>query len=64
MYKYKFIKVKLDSNWKGIKPEQDYREIIEEQASNGWRFIQIFSPATQVLGEANYYELIFEKKSS
>lgn len=59
MYEYKFVKIEL-SGWNG-KPREDYQDIIHKHASNGWRFVQIFAPATRGYGYAAYFELIFER---
>ncbi|RKL65247.1 hypothetical protein CR203_21470 [Salipaludibacillus neizhouensis] len=59
MYEYKFVKVDL-SNWNG-KPKEDYQNIIVNHAKDGWRFVQIFAPATKGYGSASYFEIIFER---
>ncbi|WP_226529384.1 DUF4177 domain-containing protein [Metabacillus niabensis] len=59
MYEYKFVKVDL-SNW-NRKPKEDYQDIIRSHAEDGWRFVQIFAPATAGYGSASYFEIIFEK---
>jgi len=61
MYEYKFVKIpfkKLSGN-----PSEDYQEVINGQAKEGWRFVQIFSPdlATSGVAVGTYYELIFER---
>jgi hypothetical protein len=60
MYQYKFVKVDL----KGIlqsKPEEDYHELIHENAREGWRLFQIFAPNTYGFGTDAFLELIFER---
>ncbi|MGJ9385559.1 DUF4177 domain-containing protein [Salipaludibacillus sp. CF4.18] len=57
MYEYKFVKVDL-SNWNG---KEDYQNIIVNHAKDGWRFVQIFAPATKGYGSASYFEIIFER---
>ncbi|PAF15732.1 DUF4177 domain-containing protein [Terribacillus saccharophilus] len=59
MFEYKFVKVDLGT-WNG-KPKESYQAIINEHASDGWRFIQIFAPSTKGYGSAAYFEMIFEK---
>ena len=59
MYEYKFIKIEL-SNWNS-KPKEGYHDIIQQYARKGWRFVQIFAPATRGYGSASYFELIFER---
>ena len=57
MYDYKFVKVETNK-WNG-EPKEDYKRIIAEHAEEGWKFIQIFAPATA--GYAKYFEIIFER---
>lgn len=59
MYRYKFVKIKIN-RWKG-QPEVDYRQIIEENASEGWGLVQIFAPPISGFGAADHFELILEK---
>jgi len=61
MYEYKFVKIAL--TWTD-KPREDYHQVIREYAEEGWRFIQIFAPATAGLGSPAFFELIFEKPVS
>ena len=62
MYKYKFIRVNLGGIFTR-KPEMDHHKLIEQYAKQGWRLVQIFSPAVSVSGGGipDYFELIFEK---
>lgn len=53
-YEYKFIKLKI-SVWTG-KPKQDYQEIIQDHARQGWRLVQI----GHIHGQQEM-ELIFER---
>lgn len=62
MYQYEFVRIELKSGFMRKKPKRDYQEIITEYAKNGWRFKQIFAPATAGYGASDYYELIFEKE--
>ena len=59
MLEYKFVKIKL-SYWRR-KANEDYRDIINDHASQGWRLVQIFSPSVGGYGLSTYFELIFEK---
>lgn len=59
MYEYKFVQVKL-SRWNNA-PIEDYHEMIEEHAKDGWRFVQVFAPVTSGTGYSSFFELIFEK---
>lgn len=65
MYEYKFVKdfVVGQNIIQTRNPIDDYHKIIEENAKDGWRLVQIFAP---VLGTPNYateyFELIFERE--
>lgn len=56
-YEYKFVTIKL-SLMTGL-PKENYREVIEKKASEGWRFIQL---VPKVIQTKDSYELIFEKE--
>lgn len=62
MYKYEFVKIELKSGFVRAKPKEDYHETINSYAKNGWKFKQIFAPATSGYGSSSYFELIFEKE--
>ncbi|MNN86860.1 hypothetical protein D3C81_2043300 [compost metagenome] len=61
VYQYKFIKIDLEGFIQS-KPEEDYKEIINEQAREGWKLLQIFAPNTYGFGTVTYMELIFERR--
>jgi hypothetical protein len=52
----------LKSGFLKIKPSRDDHEIIDSYAKDGWRFKQVFAPATSGYGSSSYFELIFEKE--
>lgn len=60
MYNYKFVKI--ETKFFGSEAKEDYREIIEKHAEDGWRFVQIFAPGTAGYGNPGYYEIIFERE--
>ena len=60
-YEYKFMKIEMKCGFWTDTPKQEYQEIINKHASDGWRFVQIFAPATAGYGSAAYFELIFER---
>jgi len=63
MFLYEFVRVELKSDWfSSSKPKEDYQEIINSYARDGWRFKQIFAPSTTGYGSSTYFEIIFEKK--
>lgn len=65
MYKYKFIKIDLEYKafTKKAMIKEDYHEVIETHAREGWRLVQIFAPPIKSFSpEADFYELIFERE--
>lgn len=62
MYKYEFVKIELKSGLFKTKPRENYQDIINSYAHKGWKFKQIFAPATSGYGSSSYFELIFEKE--
>lgn len=60
-YQYQFVR--LGEGFLAAKKEakQDYQEVIERYAAEGWRLVQIFAPGTGAYGAAKYYELILER---
>jgi hypothetical protein len=63
LYEYKFVKIDLKTSFRGTSPTEDYRTVIERYASEGWKFVQIFSPPLGNYGVSKYFELIFEKEN-
>lgn len=61
MYEYKFVQVELKHGLLKSTSKEDYREIIQQNAEEGWRFVQIFAPGTGTVGSVDNFELIFEK---
>ncbi|GET20755.1 DUF4177 domain-containing protein [Prolixibacter denitrificans] len=59
-YEYKFYRIKLTPFFR--KPKEDYQEVIGRMTRDGWRLIQIFSPAVSGHGASSYFELIFERQ--
>lgn len=61
MFEYKVVKIEFKKI--SGKPNEDYREVINSHAEQGWRFVQIFSPdfVTSGVAVGSYYELIFER---
>ncbi|PFD38172.1 hypothetical protein CN285_19035 [Bacillus cereus] len=64
MFEYEFVKIELHWGFTRVKPAEDYQEIIQEHARDGWRFVQIFTPPIGGSSHPEYLELIFEKKIS
>ena len=63
VYEYKFVRVDLGGVFTR-KPKADHHRLVEEYAKEGWRLVQIFSPAVSATGGGipDYFELIFEKE--
>ncbi|HUW14018.1 MAG TPA: DUF4177 domain-containing protein [Anaerolineae bacterium] len=62
MYEYRFERI--DMKFMSSTPQRDYHEIIERYAREGWRFVQIFAPASVMSGgAAGYMEIIFEREA-
>lgn len=53
MFEYKFVKVELHWGFTRSKPAEDYQEIIQEHARDGWRFVQIVALRLAVLDNLN-----------
>lgn len=62
MYNYKYVKIEAEGFIKR-KPKEDYHEVIDEHAKQGWRLVQILLSSTANNGMVEYYELIFEKQN-
>jgi hypothetical protein len=62
MREYKFRKIELKSGLTKVKPKEDYREVIKEEAKDGWELIQIFAPPTVWSGSAPFFDLIFHRE--
>ena len=58
MYEYKFIRIRT-SIWSGL-PREDYRKVIQLEAKEGWRLIQILTLTGNSM-LPSFYELIFER---
>ena len=62
MYEYKFEKLELKTGFWEMKPSVDYHAVIKKYTAEGWRFLQIFAPATSAHPNSSYFELIFERQ--
>lgn len=62
-YEYKFVKIETKVHaFKGVTPKEDYHQVIDQHARDGWRLVQIFAPPIKGYGMADFYELIFERE--
>ena len=67
MYKYEYEKISCDFSGIGlfngnIYRIEDYKQIIEERANNGWRYVGYIPTKQRGTGHIQELELIFEKK--
>ena len=63
---YKFVRIG-ESRTSAIFGVQDkarkaYQQVVDREARDGWRLVQIFAPGVAAFGAAKYYELIFERE--
>lgn len=58
-----FVKIELRSGFLKAKPREGYQPLIMAYAKKGWRFKQIFAPATSGYGASSHFELFFEKEA-
>ncbi len=61
IYQYKFIKIELRPGFNTSHPKEDYHKIIEAEAKQGWRLVQVFAPPTESFGSSAYFEIIMER---
>lgn len=66
-FDYKFVEVPFDGNLKtgGMETFQRCKEIIMNEAADGWRLIQIISPAGEkkLSTSMSSYEIVLEKEN-
>ncbi|NLH18109.1 MAG: DUF4177 domain-containing protein [Phycisphaerae bacterium] len=60
-FEYKFVR--MGEGWLGVKKSetQNYQQIVDQYAREGWRLVQIFTPGTGAYGISKYFELILER---
>jgi len=60
-FEYKFVR--LGEGFLGVRKgaKSTYQEVIDQNAREGWRLVQIFAPEIGAYGSAKYYEIIFER---
>jgi hypothetical protein len=61
MYEYRFVRIELRTGFERMKPVEDYQDVIEREALDDWRFVQVFAPPLSGTGYASFYDLIFER---
>lgn len=61
MYEYDVVTIPLKGSLRGKVPTEDYQEIIQSYAKEGWRLVQIFAPPMASYGVATFFDLIFER---
>ena len=63
-FEYQFVRVELKSGWRMDTPKEDYHQIVEDHAKEGWRLFQLFAPPMSGTGWASFLELIFERSQT
>lgn len=63
-FEYKFVKISMKNALMKVEPRENYHQIIEQHAKDGWRLVQVFAPPIRGYGWADFYELIFEREIS
>ena len=61
-YEYKFVRTGKGILVAKSEAEKTYQSLAQENANNGWRLVQIFSPSFGIRGLSRYFELIFERE--
>ena len=59
MKEYQFIRVEMRGF--PLRPAEDYRDIIAEQAKQGWRLVQMITPMMRNGQGKGYWEIIMER---
>lgn len=60
LYEYRFVRANIGGSGDG----GDYRKIVQEHATRGWRLVQVFAlPLFDGYSMAQQVELIFERKT-
>lgn len=61
-YEYKFVRI--GEGWLAVKraARNNYQDVIERHAREGWRLVQVFAPGTGVYGAPKYFEIILERE--
>ena len=60
-YEYDRVRVPVKMGFLNNRVEEDYFDIIQRQAAEGWRLAHIFSPNMSTDG-ARWVDLIFERE--
>lgn len=61
MHEYSFISIPTKRHRSGTVPEVDYRDVIREQAAQGWEFVQAIPLMTDVKPRL---ELVFRREAT
>jgi hypothetical protein len=63
MFEYKFVRIDASMGLLGGKVSADYREIVQQHATEGWRLAHVLGPGTLPIkpGTTAAFELIFER---
>lgn len=60
-FEYKFVRI--GEGWMAARREakQEYQQVIEKHARDGWRLVQVFAPGIGGYGASKYFEVILER---
>ena len=62
MYQYKYVKAFVGGGWFIDNSECSHREVIEQHAAEGWRFVGSIPTKFTSNGSLKELDLIFEKE--
>jgi hypothetical protein len=66
-FEYKFVRLAQTKQWfigailPSAEAQEEYQEVIQQHAREGWRLVQIFAPGLSMHGMSLYFELILER---
>ena len=60
MFDYKFVSIKAKGIWP-LNFEKDYKEIIQDHAREGWRFVQVVPLKWSAYGKPQKVEIVLER---
>jgi len=61
-YECTFVNLSLRGGFLTSWKRDEYREVVQQHADEGWRLVQAFAPALGVCGAARQVDLIFERE--
>ena len=61
-YEYKIVRVGEGAQQIRRTALKEYEKVINENAEEGWRLVQVFAPGIGYKGSPKYFDVILEKK--